>query len=1042
MPLAAQDTPAKQTRTVIINSANNIEYESESSDEKNSENEESQNKIETIVLTGAVSVSVQEGTTLDTIFADRIIYNKTRNTLHAEGNVRYERKVSGKTVQSYKGQGLLFDIKGMSGVFLDGIIEADAQKSNASNYVIHSETTGRDASEVIAFKNAKLTTSTAEDPLWSINASRIWLLPGNEMSFVNGYFSIGIIPIFYLPFFYHPADEMIFHPAFGFKPRGGYFAQTTTYIIGRKQQEKKDASANFSNFLVSDTLKEQKRDGLFFQNLNTDAVTQEPMRLKLVADMYSTLGFLVGLDGDFGSVAKYFNALNFGAYLAFSHTQYPATAGGSIFTMYNSYGQKQFNKANFFGLTLPFRYHFDFNATISKSPVTLTVNLPFVSDPFFKSDFFTRSEDMNWFKFMLNPNTESDSAMSEQQSYNWQLKFSTNPSTGILSPYIKSISINPDLTLAFYSKANNTLTGEEKLYAPERKFYYPEKLQPKFAFSFSGTLFSTSMLTKKRSEAGTTLGIKNPFENTEDIKETDNDENEATSTSDKQNKIKTDYIDIFLPLYKAQSKNTFSKGEVVSYNLGYDFKFDFLNEGLWNYTQWNEPKDINWKKFYSQYFKINCDIGLNSSLQIFSNLLKVDNSLMFRQNYQRHPYVSDVTKKETLELNNFKANIFTLQNKNSVAIYPAYFSEMFKDSNIQWSISEVLVRNKFIGTYSVPEYEIEKAKWTKDFITEHNISAMFAVSVKNYTQSFKLAAALPPLLNSYAMSANFQHPYGSLAIDTKIYEKENASKKWFWSPFTASANWKLPWDINTSQMYSYNIEDKMSETLRFAFSWKYFALGFLMQSDLKYQLNPLLGWQSVGTQKKFLPKSFEFNFSNASAPLKFYFWKNRISISLSFVASLNVNMQKITESYFTFSPTIDFSIHEFLTLKIGTVSRNDVIARYFQDSLNLGVTIPGEKNVLKDLLQSFYFWDKTMRQQSGFKIKSIDIALEHNLKDWTLNFTYSFRPEAKINPITNRTEFNFVPKVIFMVTWNPINDIRVKTKTENHDFQVERGSIR
>ena len=91
MPLAAQDTPAKQTRTVIINSANNIEYESESSDEKNSKNEELQNKIETIVLTGAVSVSVQEGTTLDTIFADRIIYNKKRHTLHAEVKVRYDR---------------------------------------------------------------------------------------------------------------------------------------------------------------------------------------------------------------------------------------------------------------------------------------------------------------------------------------------------------------------------------------------------------------------------------------------------------------------------------------------------------------------------------------------------------------------------------------------------------------------------------------------------------------------------------------------------------------------------------------------------------------------------------------------------------------------------------------------------------------------------------------------------------------------------------------------------------------------------------------
>lgn len=1090
---ATQETPdtkaAKPTRTVIINSANSIEYTSEkcdsdtavdskekTSEEKNPEKkapthdtktevtDKSENakhpvkdekKIETIILTGDVSISVQEGATLDTIFADRIIYNKTRNTLHAEGAVRYERKIAGKISQTFRGKGLLFDIKGMNGVFLDGIVEADSQKKNTPNYVIHSETTGRDASEVTAFKNAKLTTSTAEEPLWSINASRIWLLPGNEMSFANGYFSIGVVPIFYLPFFYHPADEMIFHPAFGYKPRGGYFTQTTTYLIGRKKLPKKDADASFSNFLTSDTLKEQKRHGLFFQNLSTDAKKQEPTHLKLIADMYSSLGFLLGLDGDFASAVKYFNTLNFNTYFAFSYTQYPLATDKNTFTMHDAAGDTKLNKANFFGFTLPFRYHLDFNATISKSPVTLTMNVPFVSDPFFKSDFFSRSEDMNWFKFMLNRNNEKEEKTSEQTSYNWLFKFSANPSTGVLSPYIRSFSISPDVAVNFYSKENRTLTGEERLYAPERKFYYPEKLYPKLSASLSGTIFSTDMLNKKNKNKPTAVidGVKNPFaqvsasdENTGET-ETPNDETLQLNLKTKSNKTEneknnTEYLDLFLPLYKPQENTKATSDKIVRYSLGYDVKGDYLHEGLWDQAKWKEPKDINWKNFYSHYYRVNYEVGLNSELGMFYNFLKVNNSLLFKQNYQRHPYVSDQTKKETLELNNFKANTYTLQNKNSVTLSPFYFSELFKGCNVQWSISEIVLRNKFTGTYTAPKYEIEKIKWNKEFIKEHNFSTVLAVTANTYTQSLKLVAALPPLLNSYTMSATFQYPYGSASADTKIYEKEKAEKKWFWSPFNAHVNWKLPFSVTSSQMYSYNIEDKKSDTFRFTFGWKYLSLNFLMQRDLKYKLDPLLGWQSSGTEKKFIPKSFECNFSNTGEPWKFYFWKNRIGLSLSLSSTLNFNMQKVTESFFSFSPTLNFSIHEFLTLKIGTVSRNDVIARYFQNSLNLGVTIPGETNVMKDLLQSFYFWDKPMRQQSGFKIKSVDIALEHNLKDWTLNLTYSFLPERKINPATHKTEFNFIPKIMFMVTWNPINDIRVKTKTENKKFTVERGTIR
>ena len=37
-----------------------------------------------------------------------------------------------------------------------------------------------------------------------------------------------------MPFFYYPKDEMIFNPVFGYKPREGYYVQTTTYLVGRK----------------------------------------------------------------------------------------------------------------------------------------------------------------------------------------------------------------------------------------------------------------------------------------------------------------------------------------------------------------------------------------------------------------------------------------------------------------------------------------------------------------------------------------------------------------------------------------------------------------------------------------------------------------------------------------------------------------------------------------------------------------------------------------------------------------------------------------
>lgn len=1057
------DSQFVHARLINIISADSIEYisgkqnDSDRTNDKDTEDnteitetnsdisEEDSTNDELIILLGNVSVSIEEGATINTVTADKIVYNKTQNTLHADGKVQYQRIISGKLTNSFLGDSILFDIDQMSGVFLDGIVETNSQKINGTQYVIHSELTGYDGSGVIAFKNAKLTSSSSEEPLWSLNASRLWLLPGNEMSFANGYFSIGIIPIFYLPFFYYPSDEMIFHPVFGYKPRGGYFTLTTTYVLGRKTSIPQDDNSTFANFLVSDSVKEQKRNGLFLQNLNEDLSTNNQHEIKIIADAYSSLGYLVGLDGNLPSLFPYFNTFNFNAYLGFSHTLYPVTSSYSTYTKYNTSGKTQFNDSNFFGLTLPFRYSFNFNTTFSKQPFNFQISLPFISDPFFQSDFLSRSEDMNWFSFMRSQNSSSN--IQEQTSYNWNARFSVNPYFKVLAPYIQNISLqNLSTTILFYSKENRLLTGEEKMYSPARKFYFPQAIRPEFSFGFSGTLFSTSNTSGKKKYIRID-GLKNPFLLEDKIKDAtstsieNNTVENSNADNDKSKTAQDTLLDVFFPLYRFDSKNQFTTAETISYNLKYAFKLGFLSENIYDYTNWNESKNINWADFASHHYKINYDIQLNSSLSVLSQLLNMDNSVRFTQNHQRTPYIKNTAQQESIQTNNYRLSIFQLTNTNSISLNPLYFSPIFRGTTLQWSIRETLVRNSFTGTYNAPNWEVQIAKWNKEFITQHNFTSTFSVNINNYAQTLKLVSALPPVLSSFSMSGNFQHPYGTISFDTRVYEKETPGKRWYWTPFTISANWTLPFNISTTQTYSFNIEEKMSELFRFKFNWKYISLSLVMQRDAVYKLDPAIGWQvETGTQK-FQLKNADISFSNISAPFNFYFWKNRINLSFYFTTNLSINLQRATESYFTFSPTIQFSIHEFLNLKISAVTRNDVIARYFQKSLNLGVTIPGETNIFKDLLQSFYFWDTAARRASGFKLKSLDIELQHDLKDWSLSFIYSFAPQLKYNATLARNEYSFIPKITFMVNWKPINDIKVRTVTEGDNFTVERGTI-
>lgn len=1040
---------------------------------------------ELVIFTGNVSISVSDGSSTSTIIADKVIYNKTRSTMEASGNVQFERKIGKQVAEKFSGEYLLFDIEKMQGVFYKGILQQESNKKGRDPFSMHTYIAGKDESGVIGFKNSFLTTSKDEDSLWSIRASRLWILPGSEMAFANGVLSIGVVPLFYLPFFYYPADEMIFHPVFGFKNREGYFLQTTTYLIGRKPLPKQEKGSSFSNFLQGDALKKQKLEGLFFKKLDENDSIQDPSYLKVIFDMYSRLGYLVGTEGKFSPKRGYIRGIDFSAFLGFSNTIYPIKNSGgntsskdNLFSSFAPGGEKksELNKSNLFGKIVPFRYNFHFNMSLTREPFNVSIAFPFISDPYFKKDFMTRSEDMNWFNYLLNRDklAKESSTTSEESSYMWKVQGSIRPSFPILRPYIASIYLDDISTaLNFYSKTHSKLKDYDAIYSPERKFYYPQSAKPFVKASLAGSLFSTSIFEKTpKQKKGKEIPafmkeMDNPFLE-EEAKTTDSNKEKTEKKEEKllselspeeldakigeiTDGVYQDLLGDVIPIYKVpldKNKTSYFLTNIFKYDLTYKLGWQYIYEAIFDHNEWKEPKDINWKKFFSKYYQFKTDTTFTSNLAIYKGLLSLTNSLLITSNYQKHPFVKDESKKDTLQLNNYKANIYTIRNDNVLKVSPFINFDMFKATNFSYSLSEILLKNKFVGTVAEPKWEKEKVKWKKEQIVLHSASALLSVKLKEYTQSFSVSMNLKPLLVSYAFGANFSIPYLKMSLSSKYFEKEKPEKgpldkkekKWFWEPLKFTTSLSLPFKISLSQEYVYNIEEKKHDKYALSFAWKSLSARYFMSRVIPYKLDKDKGWLADGKEKKFIPTSFTLSFSNSSSPFEFYFWKNRVHFSAFFNANLNLNLVRLTDSYFTFSPKLTFKIHEFIDISFSVTSRNDSIVKYFGNNSNLPVSFPGEKNIIKDIGYSLFFWDTEKRRSSDFKVKSIDFQLTHNLKDWTMSISYSIKPILKTE--AGKKLYKFDPTISFFVQWNPIGDIKVRAKEEEKKFAIERGEIK
>ncbi len=1020
---------------------------------------------EMILFSGEVVIVVTEGASKSTISADEIVYDKGRDTLEARGNVTYEHSTGKSGSERFVGEALLFDIKKEEGVFLKGIVTQDSGKKDSDPYIIHSEVTGRDSSTTMAFKNGVLTTCDEEEPHWSINASRIWLLPGNEIAILNGLFFIGPLPVFYIPFFYYPGDEMIFHPVFGYRNREGYFVQTTTYLMGRKPLPVKDKKSgnSFSDFLQGDVLKEQKREGLFFRNQKEDAKDIDPDYLKLMVDGYSSLGAMVGLDGSF-STDSYFKTISFLVSAGFSRTLYEPSSGLSYST-YDDEGKEHYNSGVFFGYEVPFRYRTKLSVQMDKKPFTLSMSMPLVSDPEYQDDFLDRSEDLNWFKLLTDKEElAKDENDSDETSYSWNINGSINPDMSATSPWLKTLSVsNISGVMTFNSKTNNTLTGQELLYSPERKFYYPEIIKPEIKLSIAGTVLTSSRggTEKKQTEGIATGGLANPFSTlpeqmpsasdaeidpdagTGSDEETPKDESgEAGSdpgTSPPANEFKAG-MDRFIPAPGNVTKAvTGRKGSEYSITWGLDPSF--AHETRYDSSEWNESRDIDWNEYSSLYYQLKSSARLKGDYSWDTDFFSVTAALNFTGTYQEHPWLSDdvydtEVKKNKVYLSDYEESVYSLTNSDTVKYVPFNRSEFLKPISLSWNFAGDIVKTEFTGTADEPEWETKTFEWDEDYIDTHTAASTLGVAIGPYEQKLTLTSNLPPLLESYGGNMGFSWFFGSLTMTSKLYEKEDAAenREWLWDPFKAVLSWKFPYNIALGQEYTYDIEDEKSTRLSFTGSYKSLSAYYTLTDTVPYDFEEGEGWVLRDTGQEFVPTAAGMAFNNGSNPLNVYQWDNRVALQLKVVSNLEFNLLKLTDSSFTFSPSLTLKIFEFLDLTFSSTSSNEVIARYFQDWMDLPTPLPGETNIFKDLYKSVNFFDEQGRKESGFKLKSLNFELTHYLHDWTMNFKTSIKPELEEDG--GRYSYEFVPTVTFVVQWKPISDIKTTVKSDEGVFSL------
>ncbi len=1033
-------------RSIIIDSAKELNYIKNISIDQNY-----------IILEGEVALEMIDfdNKTSHKINADKIVFNQSEKTISASGNIIYEINRADK-VEYFYGESLVFEIENWEGIFFQGVSETnrdimnkESKKTEDVKFFFSGENIYRGSGDRVELNNGSITSSKNKDPYYRLDAEKIWILGPGEWAIKNAALYVGRIPVMYIPFFFLPGDELIFNPAFGYKEVEGYFINTSTYLIGVKDESEED---NFS-FLKSKNddseLKIKYREGFFLRETDLDLDKNRwpynnGSNLKLLADYYTRKGFFLGLDGtlkydNFFKNIDIFTGLAISRYLYMDnefdiYTPLRVDANGSYVSDYET--------SNFFGLLLPFRFAFDLGIDLETDWGKLSMDLPIYSDSKFRSHFLNREEGVKWTELINTEDVIKTDKENEKTSLSWNLTGTLNPSTQLLSPFIENLSLDKiNIKLNWLSSViehpeNQLLLDNNYVFDDQLSFYYPSSLiLPDMSGKIAGTIFQSKDIQIPDSS----LDIdKELFSYLIDPLV---DKSVVSKKTENEGIIDSPELlgNIILEIQNEpkQFTHTLKYSIVPSISVNSIFSTDIPETSL----------DINYKSDYS-IFSAQTTSSLDYSLNIYESLLNLSNKSIFSTNYKEH-------FNSTVEVDVW--NSYILQDKNAsnykltdnivLSSKPFINNNLLEESIVSYTLNTTLY-NRFWDS-DFDSFQNNYFLWNTDSITNHKSSLALKIYDSINYQTIKLDIILPPQNIELYPEGIFYlwNIIGGLKTEFHLLE-DQSENHWLVKPYIGYIQYNFfdkDYYKQTLSLDFNNMENSFSRSelfidkfdsnviLRENFDINLNSTSFTKSSTdiqlwfltLNYLLEDIKGSYFL-LPNGWLPESeSKFQPSKASAAINYKynpdpFWKNRVQLSLNIDSTWAMNLQKYTDTSFTFDLNFSLYIAEFLELSFKSKSVNRATYRYVPgNSSEIGLP---DINIFSDLLKSFNFFNNEDRLASNFNLEYIGITAIHHLSDWDLSLEYSGEPI--LVTVNDFTEYQWKSNFSIFVTWKPVPEIK------------------
>ncbi|MDR2477866.1 MAG: LPS-assembly protein LptD [Treponema sp.] len=999
-------------------------------------------------LSGEVRVSLKDGDAVHRIKAWDILFNRTRNILTASGGVEYI-KEEGDKIETFRGESITVNLDNWSSIFLGGVSERSLQ-SDSTTYLFSGTVISRNDEEVTILNKASISNAKSEESLWSLNASRVWLLPGSDFAIFNAVLKVGEIPVLYIPFFYYPADEVVFHPVIGFRTREGNFVQTTTYILGRPKASSSSQSS-LTKILGNSSDMEKKREGMFLRSTGKKAVDTNTVSLRAILDYYANLGGYGGLDYSTPKLG-FLGSTNITFGIGFTRT-IAQLGSGSYSPFYPNYdGTSDWNSSNFFSMDVPFRYRFELSSSISGKYGGLSWSIPYYSDPWVDSDFVTnRAEEMDWVNMIQQGAalTAEQSAENQKGAYAWQLTGNLNPRFPNMSPWISGITISGiTSTISFKTKdISSTLSGIKR-YSPNRSFYMPDIAT---LYSVSGSIAGTPLTLG----GATPVTPANPGTlppETEDPFKGIGVPRAPWEIPDPEAEQKKDLADKLVPPVLNQTFNL-SRAGTPRFSIDYRFAPNSASELRFRSGKWNQYSDINWGEISSVLISAGGDAGVNLRLGHSAGLYDTAFSFTGNGTWRQYSYQNEDAEEYTTGGNpdpvkiakakedQYRQSNFSTSYNYTASLRPLYQSSTWGSSSITYSLNGLAVKSNFTGTGDSPDWEMVYGEWNNQKITTHQFAANAAAVIMDKSQTFSLSAALPPKDSQLTGTASFNVWITETRANMSVlFPGEQDRRKL--QPFYLTETFRFGTFGSLTHYMVLDTELKEFTTITTDLNFGKWGLAAKYSATRQqgYEYIPGSGWALISGTPSLKSNNFTLTFGKTFSQREL--WNKRLNYSVGINSSLNLDLQRYTNSYFNFSLSFTLGINHFLDLTMSANSRNDVIFRYVKDwpvfrDMAISTSLPdgNQNNLFIDLFNSFRFDNDELRKSSGFKMKTFSLAATHHLGDWDAILTWSMSPYRPVNKLN----YELDNTISFLVQWKVISEIKsdIKYNKRNDEWIVK-----